>query len=133
MVLRMNIPSSTAATAHGSTRMNAGTAQRITLNLLSSLVMILLGRVYEGLMVDLKAVNKKLVQRSENILMRLTKRSRDDARVALKRADGSIKVAVLLLHGCDLNEATAVLDRTGGQLRRALALLGKPGAESEEG
>jgi hypothetical protein len=40
---------------------------------------------------------------------------------------------VLLLHGCDLNEATAVLDRTGGQLRRALALLGKPGAESEEG
>jgi N-acetylmuramic acid 6-phosphate etherase len=84
-------------------------------------------------MVDLKAVNKKLVQRSENILMRLTKRSRDDARVALKRADGSIKVAVLLLHGCDLNEATAVLDRTGGQLRRALALLGKPGAESEEG
>jgi N-acetylmuramic acid 6-phosphate etherase len=113
--------------------MNAGTAQRITLNLLSSLVMILLGRVYEGLMVDLKAVNKKLVQRSENILMRLTKRSRDDARVALKRADGSIKVAVLLLHGCDLSEATAVLDRTGGQLRSALALLGKPGAESEEG
>jgi N-acetylmuramic acid 6-phosphate etherase len=117
----------------GSTRMNAGTSQRITLNLLSSLVMILLGRVYEGLMVDLKAVNEKLVQRSENILMRLTSRSREDARAALKRADGSIKVAVLLLHGCDLNEATTALNRTGGQLRRALALLGKPGSESGEG
>jgi len=117
----------------GSTRMNAGTSQRITLNLLSSLVMILLGRVYEGLMVDLKAVNEKLVQRSENILMRITSRSREDARAALKQADGSIKVAVLLLHGCDLNEATTALNRTGGQLRRALALLGKPGSESGEG
>jgi len=113
--------------------MNAGTSQRITLNLLSSLVMILLGRVYEGLMVDLKAVNEKLVQRSENILMRLTTRSREDARAALKRADGSIKVAVLLLHGCDLDEATTALSRTGGQLRRALALLGKPGSESGAG
>jgi len=111
----------------GSTRMNAGTAQRITLNLLSSLVMILLGRVYEGLMVDLKAVNTKLVQRSESILMRLTGRNREDARAALERSNGSVKLAVLLLHGCDLNEAMAILDRAGGQLRAALALIGKPG------
>jgi N-acetylmuramic acid 6-phosphate etherase len=111
----------------GSTRMNAGTAQRITLNLLSSLVMILLGRVYDGLMVDLKAVNTKLVQRSESILMRLTGRNREDAREALKRGNGSVKLAVLLLHGCDLNEAITILDRAGGQLRAALALIGKPG------
>ncbi len=111
----------------GSTRMNAGTAQRITLNLLSSLVMILLGRVYEGLMVDLKAVNTKLVQRSESILMRLTGRNREDARAALERSNGSVKLAVLLLHGCDLNEAKTILDRAGGQLRAALALIGKPG------
>ncbi len=111
----------------GSTRMNAGTAQRITLNLLSSLVMILLGRVYEGLMVDLKAVNTKLVQRSESILMRLTGRNREDAREALERSNGSVKLAVLLLHGCDLNEAMTILDRAGGQLRAALALIGKPG------
>ena len=101
--------------------------------MLSSLVMILLGRVYEGLMVDLKAVNEKLVHRSENILIRLTSRSREDARAALKRADGSIKVAVLLLHGCDLDEATTALNRTEGQLRRALALLGKPGSVSGVG
>src|SRR4029450_13013773 len=54
----------------GSTRMKAGTAQRITLNVFSSVVMILLGRVYDGLMVDLEAVNQKLVRRSEAILKR---------------------------------------------------------------
>jgi N-acetylmuramic acid 6-phosphate etherase len=109
----------------GSTRMKAGTAQRITLNLLSSVVMILLGRVYEGLMVDVQAVNKKLVRRSENMLIRLTGRSSDDVRDALRRANGSVKLAVLLLHGCDVNEATLILERAGGQLRAALALVAK--------
>ena len=109
----------------GSTRMKAGTAQRTALNLLSSLVMIMLGRVYEGLMVDLQAVNAKLMRRSENILMRLTGRSIDDARIALREANGSVKLGVLLLHGCELNEAMGILDRAGGQLRAALALIGK--------
>jgi N-acetylmuramic acid 6-phosphate etherase len=109
----------------GSTRMNAGTAQRITLNALSSLVMILLGRVYEGLMVEVKAINAKLVQRSERILMRLTHRSCEEAREALERGNGSIKLAVLLLHGCSLPEAITVLQEAGGQLRAALARMGK--------
>ena len=113
----------------GSTRMKAGTAQRITLNVLSSLVMILLGRVYDGLMVDLQAVNQKLVRRSESILTRLTGSSGEQAREALHRANGNVKLAVLLLHGCELNEATAVLDRAGGQLRAALADIGKPAPE----
>ena len=112
----------------GSTRMNAGTAQRITLNVLSSLVMVLLGRVYDGLMVDLQAVNDKLVKRSQRILTKLTGHGADDARAALALADGNLKVAVLLLHGCDLNEANEVLHRAGGQLRAALGLLGKPAA-----
>ena len=109
----------------GSTRMKAGTAQRITLNLLSSLVMILLGRVYEGLMVDVQAVNQKLVRRSETMLLRLSERSIDDVRSALARADGSVKLALLLLQGCDLEEAKSVLDRAGGQLRVAVSLIGK--------
>jgi len=109
----------------GSTRMKAGTAQRITLNLLSSVVMILLGRVYEGLMVDVQAVNNKLVRHSENMLIRLTGRSREDAHDALRRANGSVKLAVLMLHGCDLNEATMILERAGGRLRAALALAAK--------
>jgi N-acetylmuramic acid 6-phosphate etherase len=113
----------------GSTRMKAGTAQRITLNVFSSLVMILLGRVYDGLMVDLHAVSQKLVRRSESILVRLTGRSGDEAREALRRADGNVKLAVLLLHGCAVEEATEVLNRAGGQLRAALAAIGKPTPE----
>ena len=116
----------------GSTRMKAGTAQRITLNVFSSLVMILLGRVYDGLMVDLQAVNQKLVRRSEDILTRLTGRSGEEAREALRRAEGNVKLAVLLLHGCDVKEATDVLDRAGGQLRAALAHIGKPAPEAAD-
>jgi N-acetylmuramic acid 6-phosphate etherase len=107
----------------GSTRMKAGTAQRIALNVLSSLVMIRLGRVYEGLMVDLHAVNKKLVQRSEKILIELSGRRREEVRDALERAKGSVKLALLLLEGCDINEAMKTLDRTGGELRTAKALI----------
>ena len=103
----------------GSTRMKAGTAQRIALNLLSSLVMIRLGRVYRGLMVDVQAVSQKLVRRSENILAQLTGCGRAAAGAALRRAEGDVKLALLLLEGCDLAEARALLDRSGGQLRAA--------------
>src|SRR5438445_4138268 len=85
----------------GSTRLIAGTAQKITLNLLSSLLMILLGRVYGGLMVDVQATNEKLMRRSEEMVMRLAGGTRDHARDALRRAEGSVKLAVLLSGGCD--------------------------------
>jgi N-acetylmuramic acid 6-phosphate etherase len=114
----------------GSTRMKAGTAQRIALNLLSSLLMILLGRVYEGLMIDVQAVNEKLVRRSEDMLVRLTERKRADVRDALRRGNGSVKLALLLLHGCDVKEAAALLARAGGQLRAALALVGQRGTDA---
>jgi len=114
----------------GSTRMKAGTAQKIALNLLSSLLMILLGRVYQGLMVDVRALNKKLVRRSEDMLMQLTGRSRDEARATLDRANGSVKVAVLLLHGCDPDRAADLLDRAAGQLGKALELLKAPGSDA---
>jgi N-acetylmuramic acid 6-phosphate etherase len=107
----------------GSTRMKAGTAQRIALNLLSSLVMIRLGRVYRGLMVDLKAGNKKLIRRSEKILLELSGRSREEVHDALHRAGGNVKTALLLLEGCDLDEAARMLDRSGGHLRAAKALI----------
>jgi N-acetylmuramic acid 6-phosphate etherase len=112
----------------GSTRMKAGTAQRVALNLLSSLVMIRLGRVHEGLMVDLQAVNAKLARRSENILIRLTGRTPDEVRNALARANGSVKLAVLLLHGHSVEDATAALNHADGRLRTALKHLGR-GAE----
>jgi N-acetylmuramic acid 6-phosphate etherase len=116
----------------GSTRMKAGTAQRIALNLLSSLVMIRLGRVYRGLMVDLKAVNKKLVRRSEKILLELSGRSREEVHDALRRAEGNVKTALLLLEGCDLDEAERLLDRSGGHLRAAKALIESRGGAKKQ-
>src|SRR4029077_1992620 len=114
----------------GSTRLIAGTAQKITLNLLSSLLMILLGRVYGGLMVDVQASNEKLLRRSGDILIRLTRCSREQARDALGRARGSVKIAVMLLNGCEPEAAKALLDRANGQLRKALALIGQRGMDA---
>ena len=106
----------------GSTRMKAGTAQRVALNLLSTLLMIRLGRVHEGLMVDVQAVNAKLVGRSENILRRLSGRNEQELRAALQRAGGNVKKAMLILHGCTPDKAAALLEETGGRLRSALQL-----------
>jgi N-acetylmuramic acid 6-phosphate etherase len=108
----------------GSTRMKAGTAQRVALNLLSSLVMIRLGRVHDGLMVDVQAINAKLVRRSEMILHRLTGRGSKEIAEALRRANGSVKLAVLLLHDCSPEQGARLLERAGGRLRTALQSMG---------
>ncbi len=108
----------------GSTRMKAGTAQRVALNLLSSLVMIRLGRVHGGLMIDVQAVNAKLMRRSEMILHRLTGRNGEEIAEALRRANGSVKLAVLLLHGLSPDEGARLLERAGGRLRAALQSIG---------
>jgi N-acetylmuramic acid 6-phosphate etherase len=106
----------------GSTRMKAGTAQRVALNLLSTLTMIRLGRVHQGLMVDVQAVNAKLVSRSESILRKISGRSSEDVRGALAEAGQSIKVAMLLLQGSSKEQAHALLKQSGGNLRAALTL-----------
>ena len=109
----------------GSTRMKAGTAQRITLGLLSSLVMIRLGRVYAGLMVDVQASNAKLVRRSQEMLRHLTGLPGEEVKEALERANGSVKLALLLLEGLSAEEAGRLLERSGGRLREALATIGR--------
>jgi N-acetylmuramic acid 6-phosphate etherase len=114
----------------GSTRLKAGTAQKITLNLLSTLLMILLGRVYDGLMVDVQATNEKLVRRSLDMLVRLTGRTQDEARDALRIAGGSVKLAVMLLNGCTLETGTALLERAGGRLRKALSMIGQRSSDA---
>jgi N-acetylmuramic acid 6-phosphate etherase len=107
----------------GSTRMNAGTAQRITLNLLSTLVMIRLGHVYRGLMVDVQASNVKLTRRKAAMVAFLTGMNEEEAEAALAQARGSVKVAVLVLHGCDVEDAATVLQNADGRLRTAIDLL----------
>jgi N-acetylmuramic acid 6-phosphate etherase len=107
----------------GSTRMNAGTAQRVALSLLSTLVMIRLGHVYRGMMVDVQAANTKLTRRKKEMLAALTGGGEAEVQEALLRADGSVKLAVLLLHGCDLETARSALERAGGMLRVAVDQL----------
>src|SRR5690349_21011833 len=89
----------------GSTRMNAGTAQRIALSLLSTLVMIRLGRVYRGMMVDVQSSNVKLTKRKATMVARLTGGTEEEAQRALQQARGNVKLAVLLSHGCDKQSA----------------------------
>ena len=106
----------------GSTRMNAGTAQRMALTLLSTLLMIRLGRVYRGLMVEMQATNVKLAKRKKEMLQYLTGRTEEASEHALRRAGGNFKLAVLLLQGCDVTQGEELLRRTSGRLRAALEL-----------
>jgi len=114
----------------GSTRLKAGTAQKIALNVLSSVLMILLGRVYQGLMVDVQAANQKLVQRSEDMLVRLTGSNHEAARDALRRANGSVKLAVLLLNGCSVEQGVRLIEQSNGRLRAALEHVRRHGSDA---
>ncbi|MDR0786365.1 MAG: N-acetylmuramic acid 6-phosphate etherase [Gemmatimonadota bacterium] len=101
----------------GSTRMKAGTATKLVLNTLSSGVMIRLGKVFGNLMVDLRASNRKLQDRSERILMEMCDVDRDGARQMLEDADGSVKLAIVMYWtGADADHARQLLRKTGGRL-----------------
>jgi len=95
----------------------------VALTLLSSLVVIRLGHVYQGLMVDVQATNSKLVRRSERMLAQLTGHGGESVREALQQADGSVKLALLLLEGVGLDDARAALDRSSGDLRSAKTVI----------
>jgi N-acetylmuramic acid 6-phosphate etherase len=103
----------------GSTRMAAGTAQKIALNLLSTQTMMALGRVYQGFMVDVVPTNAKLVARAKGIVQALTGCAPAEAAALWQRAGGDLKLAVLLADGLKLAEAKARLAAAGGNLRRA--------------
>jgi N-acetylmuramic acid 6-phosphate etherase len=105
----------------GSTRMTAGTAQKIALNLFSTTLMIRLNRTYGNLMVDMAAVNSKLDQRRIRLLQGvLPQLSEDDAASALNRADGWVKLAALIASGDSPGQAKKRLTRHAGSLRASL-------------
>ena len=109
----------------GSTRMGAGTAQKIAFNMFSTLVGILLGHVHDGHMVNLKADNIKLKGRACRIVSDISGVGLDEAERLLARSEGSVKEAVLLAAGVpDVSAAKAALIRSGQSLRRALKALG---------
>jgi N-acetylmuramic acid 6-phosphate etherase len=103
----------------GSTRMTAGTAQKIALNMFSTQLMMELGRVYQGLMVNVVPANAKLVARSQRIVQAIAGCDPEAAASAWQRAGRDIKLAVLLLDGLDPQEAEARLQNARGDLRHA--------------
>ena len=104
----------------GSTRMKAGTAQKIVLNLFSTAVMVKMGRVYRGLMVDMRARNAKLRRRAEGIVCEIVRCPAEDAARYLVQAEGDVKTAVLIGFGLDPGEAAQLLERHRGNLRSAI-------------
>jgi N-acetylmuramic acid 6-phosphate etherase len=102
----------------GSTRMRAGTAQKIVLNALSTAVMIRLGKVYDNLMVDVVATNAKLRKRAIALVSALAERDVPAAQSLLDDAGGSVKVAVVMARrSIDANAARSLLAQSDGKLR----------------
>lgn len=106
----------------GSSRLKAGTAQKLILNMLTTGAMIKTGKVYGNLMVDVEATNAKLVERQKNIVMAATNCSREQAVEALDACDGHCKTAiVMLLAGVHAKEAASLLKENQGFTRKAIS------------
>jgi N-acetylmuramic acid 6-phosphate etherase len=102
----------------GSTRMKAGTATKLVLNTLTTGAMIRLGKIYGNLMVDLRAWNDKLIDRSQRIVMETTGLDRGDARAVIDAAEGSVKTAIVMARrGVSKGEAERLLAQHEGRLR----------------
>lgn len=105
----------------GSTRMKAGTATKMVLNMISTATMIQLGKVYDNLMIDLMAVNDKLIDRGTRIIVQLTGADYQLANSKLLDADKSVKTAIVMIrYSCSKEEAIFKLNKSKGFLRKLL-------------
>lgn len=106
----------------GSTRLRAGTAQKMVLNMISTASMVRTGKCYKNLMVDVVQTNAKLESRAQGILMEATGLSREEAKDVLKKANGSVKRAVVMtLAACSAEEADRRLESSKGHVRDAVS------------
>lgn len=111
----------------GSTRMKAGTATKLVLNTITSGAMIRMGKTFGNLMVDLRATNEKLRDRSARIVMEVCDVDRDAARALIERAGGMVKYAIVMhFLGVDRDEAIRRLDAAGGVIRKAIGRTPPP-------
>lgn len=111
----------------GSTRLKAGTATKMVLNMISTGAMVRIGKTYGNLMVDLRALSQKLVDRGERILMEVCGLQREEARAAMDAADGRVKVAiVMVMLSVDRGGAESALAAAGGVTRRAVGVAPPP-------
>ncbi len=107
----------------GSTRMKAGTAQKLVLNMLTTASMIRIGKVYGNLMVDLMPVNRKLVERSKRLIRQATGCSKDEAEAAFLASGGKPKIAILMIAlGIGAEDAWSLLQRGQGRLSDAMRI-----------
>ena len=110
----------------GSTRMKAGTAQKLVLNMLSTGAMIKTGKVFGNLMVDVRATNKKLVERAKGIVVEATGASREDAEKVLEETTYNVKLSILmLLAEVSKEEGEKLLKDANGHISKALKAAGK--------
>jgi N-acetylmuramic acid 6-phosphate etherase len=108
----------------GSSRLKAGTAQKMVLNMISTASMVKLGRVYQDLMIELRPANRKLAGRTRRIVSIAAGVDDEAADRLIEQAEGNLKAAVLMAkNGGRLDHAKAVLDRAGNNLRAALELI----------
>ena len=109
----------------GSTRMKAGTAQKMLLNMLSTATMVRLGKTYGNLMVDVRATNAKLTARVQRMVKDVTGASEQEVAIALEQAAGSAKTAIVMLLGrCSAQQAVQLLAQAHGSVRHALLQAG---------
>lgn len=105
----------------GSTRLKAGTAQKLILNMISTATMVRCGKAFQNLMVDVVPTNEKLRVRAENIVMEATGVAREQAKEALLQSGDKVKTAILMiLVGCGREEAEEKLEKTNGHIREAM-------------
>lgn len=105
----------------GSTRLKAGTAQKLILNMITTGTMVKLGKVYSNLMVDVSATNEKLVERRKNIVMQATGAEPDEAARLIELSEGNPKLAILIkLTGLGRDEASLLLEKNSGYILKAL-------------
>lgn len=105
----------------GSTRLKAGTSQKMALNMISTGSMVGIGKSYQNLMVDVMQTNEKLVSRAENIIIEATGANRETAKKALKESKGKVKTAIIMiLLNCNSDEAEIRLEKAEGHIRYAL-------------
>lgn len=110
----------------GSTRLKAGTATKLILNMISTGAMALMGKTYRNLMVDVRATNKKLIDRCVRIVMRAAEVDREQAEALIRAADGDLKRAIVMsVAGTDAEAAEDALNACGRYVKKALAYINK--------
>lgn len=107
----------------GSTRMKSGTAQKLVLNMITTTVMVRLGKTYENMMIDLQMTNKKLIERAKRIVMLITGVTYEEAQDYLQKANYHVKSAIVMIKAnVDFQEAQNLLNKADGFVRRAIEI-----------